>query len=181
MSIIQEALKKAEKTPEITYGIGKNNLLYKKEGVVKVVGSRPNVRSNSRILIYALAFLVVLSILAVKYFSTIPHKTAAGMVPVPAPSEAIEPVQPVAQPPVAPQPVTISPLAIRSVVVQPAAAPQAEFTLSGIMHLEVGPRAIINNLMVAEGDRVEDATIITITDDSVLLQKRDSEITLHLK
>ena len=56
-----------------------------------------------------------------------------------------------------------------------------EFMLSGIMHLEDGPRAIINNMKVSKGDDIDGAKVVSITDETVVLKKQDSEIKLHLK
>jgi hypothetical protein len=58
---------------------------------------------------------------------------------------------------------------------------QDEFTLSGIMDLEDGPRATINNATLSEGDNVGGAKVVKINNDSVVLKKRDAEIVLHLK
>ena len=49
------------------------------------------------------------------------------------------------------------------------------------MHLEDGPRALINNTKVAEGDDVDGAKVVSITDDTVVLRKQNAEIKLRLK
>jgi hypothetical protein len=58
-------------------------------------------------------------------------------------------------------------------------APDLE--LNGIMYLQDRPRAIINGNMVEAGESVSGARINTITRDSVLLNYNDLEITLKLK
>jgi len=58
-------------------------------------------------------------------------------------------------------------------------APDLE--LNGIMYLQERPRAIINGNMVEVGESVSGARIGAITRDSVLLNYNDLEITLKLK
>lgn len=58
-------------------------------------------------------------------------------------------------------------------------APDLE--LNGIMYLSDSPRAIINGNMVEVGESVSGARIDVITKDSVLLNYNDLEITLKLK
>lgn len=61
------------------------------------------------------------------------------------------------------------------------AAPGPEFALNGIMYLEGSPRAIINDSMVGIGDVVSGAKVIKIEKRYVVLQYRGSEISLDLK
>lgn len=56
-----------------------------------------------------------------------------------------------------------------------------ELVLNGIMYLETGPRAIINNAIVREGDMVNSATVTSINRKSVILKFNNLEITLNLK
>jgi hypothetical protein len=49
------------------------------------------------------------------------------------------------------------------------------------MYQEDLPRAIINNVMVEEGDMVQGATVRKINEGSVTLVSKDAEITLKLK
>jgi len=58
-------------------------------------------------------------------------------------------------------------------------APDLE--LNGIMYLEERPRAIINGNMVEVGESVNGARINAITNSSVLLNYNDLDITLKLK
>jgi hypothetical protein len=68
-----------------------------------------------------------------------------------------------------------------------AISPRAAFVhapdleLNGIMYLEEKPRAIINGNMVEVGESVSGAKIDAITRNSVLLNYNDLEITLKLK
>lgn len=54
-------------------------------------------------------------------------------------------------------------------------------TLNGIMYLRESPRAIINGSMVEEGDSVSGAKIIAINSDNVTLDYNNAEIILKLK
>jgi hypothetical protein len=58
---------------------------------------------------------------------------------------------------------------------------QAEFILNGIMYLEGSPRAIINDAMVGIDDTVSGAKVIKIEKRYVVLQYNGAEITLDLK
>jgi hypothetical protein len=56
-----------------------------------------------------------------------------------------------------------------------------ELVLSGIMYLESGPRAIINNVIVGKGDTICGAIVRVINRKSVVLESGDTEVTLNLK
>lgn len=56
-----------------------------------------------------------------------------------------------------------------------------DLILNGIMFLDDGPRAIINNFIVTEGDSVGGAEITKIYRKSVVLKYNDTQITLNLK
>lgn len=68
-----------------------------------------------------------------------------------------------------------APSAPRSVADHP------DLTLNGIMYLEEGARAIINNSIVETGDSVSGATVTKINPKNVVLEYNDVEITLSLK
>lgn len=53
--------------------------------------------------------------------------------------------------------------------------------LNGIMYIEDAPRAIINNAIVREGGTVAGATVVRINERSAILKKGSLEITLTLK
>jgi len=55
------------------------------------------------------------------------------------------------------------------------------FALNGIMYLESGPRAIINNTVVEAGDSIRGAKVVNIGKTSVTLLFEDSEIKLTLR
>jgi len=54
-------------------------------------------------------------------------------------------------------------------------------TLNGVMYLKESPRAIINGNMVQEGDSVNGARVTAINKDNVRLDYNNAEITLKLK
>jgi len=56
-----------------------------------------------------------------------------------------------------------------------------DFVLNGIMYLADGSQAIINNSMVTAGDTVSGATVVRINRNSVILNYNNTEITLTLK
>ena len=62
-----------------------------------------------------------------------------------------------------------------------AAQTAPEFVLNGIMYLEGSPRAIINDSMVEEGEMVNGARVVKIDKKNVLLEYNGAEIILGLK
>ncbi len=56
-----------------------------------------------------------------------------------------------------------------------------KLVLNGIMYLEEGPRAIVNNAMVEVGEYASGAKVVRIDRKSVVLVYNDVEITLNLK
>ncbi|MDP3791921.1 MAG: hypothetical protein Q8R38_07755 [Candidatus Omnitrophota bacterium] len=54
------------------------------------------------------------------------------------------------------------------------------FNLSGIMYLEDGPQAIINGYVLEEGDKINGATVLVIEKDCVLLDVNNSNVRLEL-
>ena len=68
---------------------------------------------------------------------------------------------------------------------EPARSPRKKesiggFVLNGIMQLIDGPRAIINDIIVGEGETVNGARVEKIKKDSVLLNYNDSEVALNI-
>lgn len=63
----------------------------------------------------------------------------------------------------------------------PAFIGAPELTLNGIMYLQERPRAIINGSMIGEGDFLEGYTVTKIDETSVQLRSNKAEITLRLK
>lgn len=54
------------------------------------------------------------------------------------------------------------------------------FKLSGIVQDENKPLAVINDIIVAAGETINDATVVNINDDSVGLKYKGKKITLYL-
>lgn len=54
------------------------------------------------------------------------------------------------------------------------------FILDGIMYIADRPRAIINNIIVGEGEVVDGANVEKINKDNVVLKYNESEVTLKL-
>jgi len=54
------------------------------------------------------------------------------------------------------------------------------FILDGIMYIAERPRAIINNIIVGEGESVAGASVEKINKDNVVLKYNESEVTLKL-
>ena len=73
MSIIQEAIRKAQKTNS---GDTARNVPAEKEDMFQYVQDRPKARNISPVL-YALVLLILLSVFAVQHFSLIPKKSIA--------------------------------------------------------------------------------------------------------
>lgn len=178
MSIIQEALRKAEKKEPIL-----GNVLY--NDIIKDAGPRPGRRTGIMRPVYAAAFFILLAVfIAIEFSALQPKRVAVRAKP---PAVVKENLLPVAEPyhaPVAalaPAPVQPNPLP-RSIAIPVKPVPwEANFNLSGIMRVENGLRAIVNNVMVIEGDTIGEALVTAITDNSVALKIGDSEIRLRLK
>jgi hypothetical protein len=58
---------------------------------------------------------------------------------------------------------------------------QSLFVLNGIMYIDGKPQAIINGQVLQEGDRISGATVLAIEKDCVLLDLNDTNIRLDIK
>lgn len=157
MSIVQEALKKAQDL--------------KRPGT----GQSPN-KKNFVPAVLLIVF-VVLSGITVKQLLFSPGKS--GMSTASAIAEAIyKPISSIDMktdnPPVA-ETYTSAPRT------KQAKGKFPDFVLNGIMELVDGPRAIVNNVIVATGDIVGGATVKKIEKDRVILQKENSVVTLGME
>ncbi|MBI4974429.1 MAG: hypothetical protein HZC19_01230 [Candidatus Omnitrophica bacterium] len=156
MSIIQEALKKAQRKEAHEIGPVK-------------IGSASKKAPSFKIMPIFIAALITVSIVATRQFST---KPGFGLFKNTAKVDFVE---------TAPhQEIVYKP------IVEKVAKPDEPHTkptliLNGIMYLEDGPQAIINDALVREGDIVKGATVIKINKDSVVLTLNDVEMTLILK
>lgn len=170
MSIIQEALKKAQRK-NITLETFKKAPM-RHEFYEERVSSGS---FRSRAVIYGIVLVCVILVLVVKYYPSRPVKIPVA----PIVDSLKEPVKPVA---VIPAPVIAIAQKIEPVIVEVKPSIVAEdFILSGIMDLEDGKRAIINNLVVVEGDMIGDVKVGTITTKNVTLKKGQDSVTLRLK
>ncbi len=176
MSIIQDALKKADKKIPPRTSLSAVYARAGKEEAAETVTVAHIGKMKVRYVAYALTLLILISIFAASHFPASKSRNTKV--------EPIRVTQSIAQPSEKEISVTKELAVIKSSapMLPKKPAPQPiEFTLSGIMHLENGPLAIINNMRIAEGDDVNGAKVVSITDDAVLLRRQGSEITLRLK
>ena len=178
MSIIQEALKKAQRTTTVNKKAVSDDIIAKSETVAGVVNKKSLAKKNNRLLLYALFSIVVVSVSVLIYFlmispRAIPAPTPPPALPAKPPQESSQVVQIVYDKGAAPENPAIAEKDITTL--------QNDFVLSGIMHLEDGPRAIINNSSVMTGGYVNGAMVVAINENSVILKKGNAEITLRLK
>lgn len=205
MSIIQEALRKAQKTKSgDTRHITSSSILLQTNEIIKSAPRRRKQSSGIIYFFYAAILLIALSPLMLMLphrFFIFPVKASAKHEPKPKLQDkaaesvikkttAIKPASVVADTAATaivaePAPVAetyIPPsAAVMLIPVQPEVLKDRDFILSGIMHLEGGPKAIINNSTVVEGDDVDGAVVTKITNNSVTLKRKNSELTVYLK
>jgi len=193
MSIIQEALRKAQGTKvNREAGNPKRAAMadIKETSRTVRIAAEPKPNGMIRPAFYVLIFFIVLSLLAVKYFSPVPVKTVA----IPH-APVVEPYQ-IAPPKIIPSISDNHLLLLQpkelAVKMQPVPEPQPavekedvpekdDFVLSGIMHPESGPRAIVNGSVVIEGDVIDGMVVAKITNNSVVLKKKNLEIVVRLE
>ena len=184
MSIIQEALKKAQsdvKTPEAPRQELKQ--VKKPEDVRPVIkpvmqknGKRSVVKKNI-LIAAAVSVLAVIAIISNRQFLSKPDNVSNSTSAMPAQEVSYRPL---AKPDVK-TPGTATdrdPLDITAGI-RKVAGPN--LVLNGIMYVEESPRAIVNNSIVETGDSVSGAKITRINRKSVILEYEDVEITLNLK
>ena len=63
-------------------------------------------------------------------------------------------------------------------VLAPRSPRQGAFALSGVVYSEGGSYCLINGLVLAQGDRIGDAVVETIAQDSVTLDVKGQKVTL---
>ena len=172
MSIIQEALKKAErhiKNPKQAGPSAQSPSPFSPDqSFVKV--PQPAAGRDPKAVAILLIILVVTAVFAASQLypkKNVPAKSS--VVDVPAKSEELP--------------------ALPSVIFQQVSAQKTEekkpaspeFVLNGIMYLEGSPRAIINDSMVEAGDMVNGARVVKIDKRNVLLEYNGVEMSLDLK
>lgn len=176
MSIIQEALKKAErqiKDPKKSApSVQATSPSSPGQSFIKV--SKPAASSDPKAVAILIVILIATAVFAASQLfpkKNIPARSSVAAVTakseeLPAlPSVIFQQVSPESQPQ---QP-------------EEKKASSPEFVLNGIMYLEGNPRAIINDVMVEAGDMVGGARVVKIEKKSVLLQYNDVEMSLDLK
>ena len=183
MSIIQEALKKGQSVFEDGRSSGAHDV-NEKETVRPVSEISPgNIGSPKRPVfltgagskfaaIFLLAFVALLAVAVKQLFRherpTLPERAALHQ------DVTYKPISDIPQNTEERQPLPSRPIPRMS-------APMPNLVLNGIMYLEDGPRAIINNSIVGVGDSVSSASVARITRSSVVLESDSAEITLNLK
>jgi type II secretory pathway component PulC len=185
MSIIQDALKKAQSCPPPA-------AVRPKIGQVKEVsGLRPPFRQAAQstkkppapnmrpLLTAALLIILAASIFFVVHFlskkDAKPDK-ASAVSPQDKASAAYS--QQVSYKPLVKDAVNGSSAAASAETLKAATPP--DLVLNGIMYLDKGPRALINNFIFGPGESVSGAKIKEINRQSVILEYENTEITLKL-
>lgn len=164
MSIIQEALKKAQ----VEYQV-------KKTPKTNISFSRRRPMSKTRIsktisLILAITVFIAIVLVARMFLVYAPQSLVIKK-STPEPPAKI----------VAPESIVKSKEKLVVTPVAPALPPAPKFILNGIMYLENKPLAIINGYILEEGDSLNGATVLAIDKDYVLLNVKDDKVRLNLK
>lgn len=175
MSIIQEALKKAQNY------IGENRKSaldsFPESPRASQRGPGPNIILVV-ILFVTLAFVLKGFLPEIKFKKEAALKKAVEVEDPKAHQEvAYKPLRPAIESKAQDVKLDVSPTQIRHEI-----KPQyPELVLNGIMYLAERPQAIINNSVVEEGDTVSGAKVLSIKKNTVILNFNDVEISLSLK
>lgn len=174
MSIIQEALKKAQgdyfekKTPQAGESVKYTGSSASEETVfkprVKIQAIRRTRRTTSMRLPVLTGILVTLILIygirfSLQYSGRHEIKTPHKVVSTPASTG----------------PAGTAPAK------EPVSTPAPLFALNGIMYVEGRAQAIINGYVLEEGDKINGATILTIERDYVLLNFNDADMKLDIR
>lgn len=165
MSIVQEALKKVQKTP------GKEYATVFRGSAVKGHGKA------SRILVIAVIAVLLIGIggFALKAYIAIGNKLGEAV------NKDIESKQRVTFKPLPAADQKPAPgLPVSGVNDKDVKSKYPRLVLSGIMYIEERPRAIINGSVVEEGGSISGAQVRQIRRDSVVLTFEDMEMTINL-
>ena len=167
MSIIQEALKKFQGIPEDKKTDSFDTGRYETAGY----GYREKPSGRS------FPFLVIILLAAASFYffrNVFPNMKSAAVKPETAVPAAAAPAVTNTEEKI---PASLKIQASESAVKTPDPA----FVLSGIMILEGGPRAIINGVVLEEGDTINGAIVEFVGSEKVLLRYKDEKIILRLK
>lgn len=169
MSIIQEALKKIDgeaKKPEVIAGeTAQPDPIELRKPVKAIVAHGNNDQSQGPRIIYFVIIAVLTIILAgiVVKASRTPAAQIKNIAPILPKIETISQIRK-----------ERGPENRRNI------GDLGSFILDGIMYIADRPRAIINNIIVGEGETVGGANVEKIRKDSVVLKYNESEVTLKL-
>lgn len=178
MSIIQEAIKKVEKEKELELNCGKIPIPDMKKadapGQVKIelpaMPPKKKAPAQSRLRFALVLIFAALSIAFIVnqllWQGSSPDVSPAAKDPAEAPSR---------------QEVVYKSAPRAKTTRQNAPVKAPSFNLSGIMFLEDGPRAVINNSMVEVGDTIGGGLVTKIDKKRVVLSCNDTEIIVYLK
>lgn len=176
MSIIQEALKKAQWKTGSPEGA-----ITKRPG--DKLNSMPAGKNTVGFMLYALALVALIAVFAIKYFPAVRTHAQVSVAKIPTALPEVK-QEVAAKPPVALPASEPAPAEWQVAPAQPSTQPSVqrdEFVLSGIMHLDGTLRAIINNSTVGEGDGIGGAVVEAINEDEVVLTVDGSRIVLRIK
>lgn len=181
MSIIQEALKKAQvdymenKKPEKRESPQYRMAAPKADIRGKIRSARKTKRSITILSILAVSMLIV-SALGIRIFLIYKENLKKE-------KNIIEPLlsKEVSAAPIAKIRAPLSFVKPIDRTDSPAAPPPPIFVLNGTMYLDAKPQAIINGYILEEGDVINGATVMVIDKDYVLLNLKDDKLKLDLK
>jgi hypothetical protein len=174
MSIIQEALVKAQKKNIAGKTAIAKETAAEPRTAEKPVEQKTEQKTQVRSVFYAVLFFAVLALFVSNYFSNNSTKTFTSPEPEEKTYNQFRSAEPVINKETFDNPGIFE--FSKNLVLM-----QGEFTLSGVMNLEDGPRAIINNTTLMEGENIRGAKVVKISTNEVVLKRRDSKIVLHLK
>ena len=178
MSIIQEALKKAQDTQEAPPPLSQPQPAVTETAPFRAEPPAPSKAVFKPVMIAAFAAaLIITAGFGAHFFSSIKKSFPAKTNP---PDTAIQ-QQVTYKPAATPVPEPKGPLAPIQKMADLKSAVPPKLILNGIMYIETGPRAIINGNTVEVGDSVSGAEVRRINRDNVVLTFNDAEITIDLK
>ncbi|MCX5680198.1 MAG: hypothetical protein NTZ95_06060 [Candidatus Omnitrophica bacterium] len=161
MSIIQEALKKIEK-PEESYEEKRQDKPVFTPDIKKPSPDREAIGPKYVYYVITAVLLIILAGIVIRISYSSPSS-----VPVPEPKKTE-----FILPKIERREESSSPARRRENI--------GGFVLNGIMYLVDGPRAIINDIIVGEGEMVSGAKVEKIKKDSVILNYKNSEVALNI-
>jgi hypothetical protein len=177
MSIIQEALKKVQRTTSAKIkNTGPAHIPYRKdasEGDIVKGMLKPRKKKNAMpgIIVKMIVYVLAAAVIAAAFFISLSAWRKARPMVIAGQDEI--PAQEVTYRP-------MSNIEIKGGYI--AGDDRPELILNGIMYLGQGnSKAIINNAIVMESDTVKGARIMRINERNVVLEYKDTEITLRLR